>query len=603
MDQAQGIQIGSWQNGQLPGPVLQALSAAGCVLWEWQIEEAIFSMSPNWLAILGYDGPVGPDAALDLLQIVHPEDLQAVQKQISLFAGAIKQNIYFEFRVYDQAAQIHWILCKGNPIHWNGDRAMRIAGIFIDISTYHVMHQKLAEDHQMLVRLVDNLPGMAYRLKRVQNKWNVEYISKGVLNLLGYDRDYFMEHKQVIYDQLTAPDDYVRLWEDIDQAIAEREPFQEFYRMRTADGDLKWVWEQGRALYSEQKTPWALEGFIADITKQKELEIKLHEENIRLRALIKERYNFGNIIGKSPAMQQVYELIEKAAASRANVNIFGESGTGKEMVARMIHELSDRVHKAFVPVNCGAIPESLLESEFFGYKKGAFTGATADKKGYLAAADGGTLFLDELGSIPLSLQVKLLRVLEGGGYNPLGSQEVLKPDIRIIAATNANLLELLKEQKVREDFYYRIHVLPVNLPPLREREGDIALLIEYFLDKYNPEGRPVGLAEELCTALKDYDWPGNVRELENVIQRYVTLGQIDFPGKALPSTRMANTPRSQSIKSLLEVEGLRKSMEAFEKELLLKALDANRWRREKTAKMLQITTRTLYRKLRHHQIE
>ena len=600
MEQIQDIQIGCWQDGQLFAPVLQALSAAGCILWEWRIEEAVFSLSPNWSAILGY---ADQDASLDMTRIVHPEDLQTVKKQISLFARDTKQNVYFEFRVYDQAAQIRWILCKGNPVHWNGNTAARIAGVFIDISTYHMMHQKLADDHQMLIRLVDNLPGMAYRLKRVQGKWDVEYISKGVLNLLGYDRDYFMEHKQAIYDELTAPEDYVRLWEDIDQAIAGREPFQVFYRMRTAEGDLKWVWEQGRALYSKQKIPWALEGFIADITKQKELEIKLHEENIRLRALIQERYNFGNIIGKSPAMQQVYELIEKAASSSANVNIFGESGTGKEMVARMIHELSDRGHKAFVPVNCGAIPESLLESEFFGYKKGAFTGAAADKKGYLAAADGGTLFLDELGSIPLSLQVKLLRVLEGGGYNPLGSQEVLKPDIRIIAATNANLLGLVKEQKVREDFYYRIHVLPVNLPPLRERDGDIPLLIEYFLDKYNPEGRPVGLADELCAALKDYDWPGNVRELENVIQRYVTLGQIDFPGKALPSTRMANTPRSQSIKSLLEVEGLRKSMEAFEKELLLKALDANRWRREKTARMLQITTRTLYRKLRQHQIE
>ncbi len=600
MLQMQDVQIGCWPDEQLLGPVQQALSAAGCVLWEWRIQEAVFSMSPNWSTVLGYDAQ---GTSLDMLRIIHPEDLQTVRKQISLFARETKQNVYFEFRVYDQAAQIRWILCKGNPVHWSGDRAERIAGIFIDISTYHAMHQKLADDHQMLIRLVDNLPGMAYRLKRVQEKWDVEYISKGVLNLLGYDRDYFMEHKQAIYDELTAPEDYVRLWEDIEQAIAARKPFQEFYRMRTAQGDLKWVWEQGRALYSEEKIPWALEGFIADITKQKELEIKLHEENIRLRALIQERYNFGNIIGKSPAMQQVYELIEKAAASSANVNIFGESGTGKELVARMIHELSDRAHKAFVPVNCGAIPESLLESEFFGYKKGAFTGATADQKGYLAAADGGTLFLDELGSIPLSLQVKLLRVIEGGGYSPLGSQEVLKPDIRIIAATNANLLELLKKQKVREDFYYRIHVLPINLPPLRERDGDIPLLIEYFLDKYNPEGRPVGLADELCAALTDYDWPGNVRELENVIQRYVTLGQIDFPGKALPSTRMANTPRSQSIKSLLEVEGLRKSMEAFEKELLLKALDANRWRREKTAKMLQITPRTLYRKLRHHQIE
>ncbi|MDM8537494.1 sigma-54 dependent transcriptional regulator [Desulfobacterales bacterium HSG17] len=232
-----------------------------------------------------------------------------------------------------------------------------------------------------------------------------------------------------------------------------------------------------------------VQSILIDISKRKLAEKELREnqenlrrENLRLRSSLKDRYRFGNIIGKSRPMQEVYENIVNAASTDAGVIIYGESGTGKELAAHAIHKQSERSKNTMVTINCGAIPETLGESEFFGYIKGAFTGAESDKAGYLEMADRGTLFLDEIGEISLNMQVKLLRAIEGAGYSPLGSRRVIKPDIRIIAATNRNLQELIKNGQLREDFYFRIHVIPIHLPPLRERKEDIPLLIEDFSD-------------------------------------------------------------------------------------------------------------------------
>jgi len=209
----------------------------------------------------------------------------------------------------------------------------------------------------------------------------------------------------------------------------------------------------------------------------------------KMRSSIMNRYRFGQIIGKGPAMQKVYKLISKAAASDVNVVVYGESGTGKELVARAIHDMSDRRDRAFVPVNCRAIPHTLIESELFGYKKGAFTGANMDKHGYLDLAEGGTLFLDEVGELGVNMQVKLLRAIDGGGYFPVGSNKTKNSDFRIIAATNRNLRDQVNRGVIREEFFYRIHVIPITLPPLRDRKEDIPLLIDHFLQLYNNNGK------------------------------------------------------------------------------------------------------------------
>ncbi len=348
---------------------------------------------------------------------------------------------------------------------------------------------------------------------------------------------------------------------------------------------------------------------LQDFTQKNQLEkllkeetTQLRQENIKLKSAITERYRFGNIIGKSNSMQEVYELIVKAAASDSNVIIYGESGTGKELVARAIHEMSDRTAKEFVQVNCGAIPETLLESEFFGYKKGAFTGADLDKPGHLDRADGGTLFLDEVGDISLAMQVKLLRAIEGGGYSPLGSTEVKVPDIRIIAATNRNLEELVASGRIREDFYYRVHIIPINLPPLRQRKEDLPLLIDHFLKLYGADKNIGTIPGRVFDMLQHHDWPGNIRELQNVLRRYITLNIIDLPRQSSP--RKTNQPSHPSSPEIPAGDDQMQSiLQQHEKTLILQALDTNRWHRGRTALQLGISRKTLFRKMKHFDLK
>jgi transcriptional regulator with PAS, ATPase and Fis domain len=286
-----------------------------------------------------------------------------------------------------------------------------------------------------------------------------------------------------------------------------------------------WYYTILSPIFDESGRVTTLEALTIDITERKREEIALAEraayldkENIRLKSSMKERFRFGDIIGKSPAMQGVYDMIVKAAATGSNVVIYGETGTGNELVAKAIHENSDRRDAPFVAVNCGAIPDTLIESEFFGYKKGAFTGAEQDKKGFLAMADGGTLFLDEIGEIGHGMQVKLLRVIEGYGYTPVGANTPVYKDIRLISATHRNLGELVKTGVMREDFFYRIDVIPIHIPPLRERPDDLPLLIEHFRQAYSDQAGLALLTGEILTAIQNYDWPGNVRELINVLE-------------------------------------------------------------------------------------
>ena len=329
-------------------------------------------------------------------------------------------------------------------------------------------------------------------------------------------------------------------------------------------------------------------------------ETSLREENVRLKANIKNRFQFGDIIGKSEPMQQVYELILKAAATDVNVILYGESGTGKELVSRAIHEASDRKEQVFFPVNIGAIPENLIESEFFGHKKGAFTGADSDQHGFLHLTDKGTLFLDELANIGLNLQVKLLRVLEGSGFTPLGTKEVIKPNIRFIAASNQELSHLVKTGQIREDFYYRIHVLPIRLPPLRERKEDIPLLVEHFLKSTAPlqKGKPI--TPGFLEALQGYDWPGNVRELQNTLHRYVSLGEVDFPGERINSKISETSNFGDTINH--GKMALDQAVADSEKAAILNALKNYEGHKVKTAAALGISRATLFNKMKKYGI-
>ena len=336
---------------------------------------------------------------------------------------------------------------------------------------------------------------------------------------------------------------------------------------------------------------------VRDLTWRKNMEHEqslLQKENITLRSTLRDRYKFGEIIGRSPVMQEIYQSIAKASASDANVVIYGESGTGKELVARTIHHMSERKMNAFVAVNCGAVPESLFEREFFGHRKGAFTGATADKPGYFDRARGGTLFLDEVGELSPSLQVKLLRALQEKEYTPLGDTVSKKVEVRIIAATNKDLKDLLRQGVVRKDFFYRIRVMVITLPSLQDRKEDIPLLIEHFLEQYaGGEERPAipaKVIDMLCT----YHWPGNVRELQNELQRYLAEQRLEFIGN------VHTEPAEQHDAGDLKEQGFYETVEAYEKRLIVNALKQNLGHREKTAAMLKILPRTLHRKMKKY---
>jgi len=332
-----------------------------------------------------------------------------------------------------------------------------------------------------------------------------------------------------------------------------------------------------------------------DVSKIKAQEIaasrkaeSLHRENLALKSTLKDRYRFDDIIGKSSAMQEVYELILKAATTDASVVIFGESGTGKELVARAIHGQDGRRNGRFVAVNCGAVQETLFEREFFGHSKGAFSGAHAKAPGFLDLADGGTLFLDEIGELTNNMQVKLLRAIEGNGYCPVGSTKPRFSNFRVISASNRPLSENIRSGRMRDDFFFRIQVIQINLPPLRERKEDIPLLVENFLKSNGNRTQTARVPGWLLDRLAGYAWPGNVRELKNVIQRYVTLNRLEFFNPRQIDDATENTSSLQ----------IQKAVECLEKSMISKAIKQAGGNRTRAAELLGISRRALFRKVK-----
>lgn len=330
---------------------------------------------------------------------------------------------------------------------------------------------------------------------------------------------------------------------------------------------------------------------------------KLVEEVRTLRASLDRKYGFENIIGKSDALLSVLDMAARAARSNSTILIRAETGTGKELLARAIHLNSTRRDRPFVTINCGAIPRDLLESELFGHVKGAFTGAMAHKKGRIEMADGGTVFLDEIGEMPLELQVKLLRMIQQGEIDKVGSPEPVSVDVRIVAATHRNLTAMIEDQTFREDLYYRLAVIPLELPPLRERAEDIPELVQYFFIKAKEKaGRPeVVLPEALIPYFQNYRWPGNIRELENVVERIIVLArgnEITF--QDLPASLRQQRQTVESLNLELPTRGI--SLEAVERELILRALQKAQWNQTHAAKYLDISRKALIYRIEKHGI-
>ncbi|MCO6473277.1 MAG: sigma-54-dependent Fis family transcriptional regulator [Melioribacteraceae bacterium] len=321
---------------------------------------------------------------------------------------------------------------------------------------------------------------------------------------------------------------------------------------------------------------------------------KLSTENRALRQRVSSETGYQNIIGKSEQMQRVFKLIDQAAPTNTTILISGKSGTGKELVAKAIHYKSLRKDNIFLPINCGAISESLIESELFGHKKGAFTGATEDKLGLFKVADGGTLFLDEIGDLPLSLQVKLLRVLEDKQFLPVGGTKPVETNVRLIAATNQNLYEKTKAGEFREDLFYRLNVVEIKLPTLNERREDVPLLVNHFIEKYcNEMGRKIlGVDNETMKLLMSYDWKGGVRELENVIERAIIFAEDNV----IKPDDLTDHIRGNVVEHGFP-DSLKDALKSFEREHILKVIKKYEYNKEDASKALNIGLSSLYRKM------
>ncbi|MCF8363825.1 MAG: sigma 54-interacting transcriptional regulator [Prolixibacteraceae bacterium] len=464
----------------------------------------------------------------------------------------------------------------------------------------NAIRNQLVESERRLSTLMANLPGMAYRCLLDEN-WTMEFISKGCEKLTGYLPDELMNNQILAFQSLIHKEDREAVREKVNKGIEQDVPFQIKYRITTATGEEKWLWEQGSAVRNENDEIVALEGFITDITEIKkaeqeliekemivrELKDKLQEETVYLQEEIKLTNNFEEIITKSPKFRKVLTNIQQVSSTDSTVLIQGETGTGKELIARAIHNTSNRSDRVLIKVNCAALAPELIESELFGHEKGAFTGAYHKKAGRFELANKGTIFLDEIGELPLNLQVKLLRVLQEGEFDRLGGTKTIKTDVRVIAATNRNLEKAVEKGDFREDLFYRLNVFPVFIPPLRERKEDIPLLVHFFIKKYaSKTGRQIKeTSEKVLKSLSEYHWPGNVRELENIIERAVVLctGKRLIYGDWIPENKIGAGLNFQTL-------------EENERAHILKALETTNWRisgEKGAAKLLDMKRTTL----------
>lgn len=513
-------------------------------------------------------------------------------------------------------------------------------------STHSDLQERLESIEASFTRMLNHLPGLAYRCVVEQDyEYTLVFVSKGCEKLLGISQNDVMRNPTNTIERMTLEEDLARMRKTLHDALVKRHSYSMYYRIRMPDDEVKWIWDQGEGVFDDSGECIFLEGIMMDVTAQKATEQKLKKENRQLRSSASKSGGLGRIIGKSAAMQAIYDLILKAAKSDTNVILYGETGVGKDLVAKTIHELSG-VKGRYIPVNCAAIPEQLLESEFFGHVKGAFSGANSNRQGYLAAADGGTLFLDEIAELPINLQVKLLRALESRTYTPVGSSEPKKSKFRLISATNRNLKAMVRRRAMRADFFYRIHVLTITIPPLRERTGDIPLLIEAYA-KFKAISEPV--PEHIEEVLESHCWPGNVRELQNTLDRYWAFGDLDIQTQPVcpdifdfdlereDAGQQDEQPRNRETRGAFEpgpagggAGGAAKGAAPFteenkqtlmgerlaapsaqladvkseiEKQKILSTLDQCDWKKGRTADALGITMRTLQRKIKKYAIQ
>ena len=438
---------------------------------------------------------------------------------------------------------------------------------------------------------------------------NTVFYSDRFKEILGYTSEEFPETVDAFRSRL-HPEDTDTVWAAVESHLKDRVPYNIEYRLITKSGEYRWFLARGQAIWDDKGNATRMAGSLQDITERreavqnlntalteiKELKDHLEAEKAYLQEEIKLEYNYENIIGNSNELRYTLYKVEQIAPTDTDVIILGETGTGKELVARAIHASSPRKSRAFVKVNCATLPLNLIESELFGHEKGAFTGAFARRLGRFDVADGATLFLDEIGELPLELQTKLLRVIQDGEFERLGSSQTIKVDVRIIAATNRNLEKEVRMGRFRDDLWYRLNIFPITVPPLRNRMGDLPLLVDFYIKKISKRlGKTIEIIPaSVMNALKDYHWPGNVRELENVLERAV----ISSSG---PKLRLVDELK----KPFKDLSASRKTLEAVERDHIIQVLEQTQWKvsgKNSAAEILGLNSSTLRARIRKHGI-
>ena len=506
----------------------QRLSQTGS--WAWSPDGDIRYWSEECYRVLSFDPQDGLPRFEEFFQRIHPDDQPGFR---DLIQTAIREKAEWEtdYRIVHPGGAIREIHVVGHPVLAPSGHLDEFVGTVIDVTERKRAEEELRRSEMEFRQILDLVPQFVAVFGPESERL---YANRFLLDYLGLTLEEWKQRfKSAIRSYRTEfiiPTTMNGLPSILHRAVSKGAAFELEMRLRKNDGSYRWFLARYNPLRGEegQITRWYVTG--TDIEDRKQAEERLRRENVALREEIDKASMFEEIVGTSPALKSVLSRISKVARSDSTVLITGETGTGKELVARAIHRRSDRASRAFVSVNCAAIPRDLIASELFGHEKGAFTGATQQRLGRFELANGGTIFLDEVGELPAETQIALLRVLQEHEFERVGGTRRIRVDVRVIAATNRDLQAAINAGSFRSDLFYRLNVFPIEIPSLRERREDIPLLVEYFIDRYaRKAGKNIKrVNKKTLELLQSYPWPGNIRELQNVIERSVILCETDI---------------------------------------------------------------------------
>jgi formate hydrogenlyase transcriptional activator len=493
--------------------------------WAWNVAT---SHRAHWsqenFRMFGFDPGLGLPSDEALSQRIHPDDLDRVRREAFPNRTAEGSDFDVEYRIVLPDGAIKHLHSIGHPVLNDAGDLVEFVGTTVDITERKQAEEKSRQDEHELRRITDAIPQI---IIVVNPDCRVIYVNRVALEYTGLSIEEV--RAESFCDRVVHPEDMERLREVRRNALLKGVPFETEHRILGKDGKYRWFLTRYNPFRDEQGrlVRWYATG--TDMEDRKVAEQHLQNENVALREEIDRFSMFEEIVGSCEPMRQVLKQVTKVAPSDSTVLILGETGTGKELIARAFHRRSKRAERAFVRVNCAAIPQSLIASELFGHEKGAFTGALQRRVGRFESADGGTLFLDEIGDLPMETQIALLRVLQEREFERVGSNHPISVDVRLIAATNRDLPAAVGAGTFRQDLFYRLNVVPIVVPPLRERAADIPLLVEYFVGRYaNAAGKKIQhIGKQTLEQLTAYNWPGNIRELQNVVERAVILNETD----------------------------------------------------------------------------